>query len=286
MKTYNNYFVFQNTDGSLLITSDGINSIPNAGKFINDNGGIEAILSACTEVDDLADNGKYNGLIVTYSGFTYGYVVTNRCYAGMAHNLEEAIQIIEGFKTYMNSNNSNLKVNDYTREKLAKYFDMAASGDFKFEPLKTTGCGNWEINISRAKADTVRDHFLILHLEADKLRKERIEKAKQEEQKKLAEMHEERKGWYAVSLTFQCYEYNSRLGMVAKEKTFTGQCIANSQMNAYDKACEEVRNNYPALEVFDWGCPTNDNTFYATFLGMKVDGGYSVEAWEEFMKNN
>lgn len=48
-KTNNLYFVVLNEDGSLFITSDGVNSIPNAGQFILSMGGIQKVLDRCTE---------------------------------------------------------------------------------------------------------------------------------------------------------------------------------------------------------------------------------------------
>lgn len=43
------YFVTLNEDGSLFITSDGINSIKNAGMFILSRGGIQRVIDRCTE---------------------------------------------------------------------------------------------------------------------------------------------------------------------------------------------------------------------------------------------
>lgn len=43
------YFVTLNEDGTLFITSDGINSIENAGMFILSMGGIQRVLDRCTE---------------------------------------------------------------------------------------------------------------------------------------------------------------------------------------------------------------------------------------------
>lgn len=48
-KSNNLYFVIQNEDGSLFITTDGENSIPNAGSFIMGMGGIQGVLNRCTE---------------------------------------------------------------------------------------------------------------------------------------------------------------------------------------------------------------------------------------------
>ncbi len=45
----NKYEVRVNPDGSLFITSDGVNSIENAGLFIKNCGGIASILSHCTD---------------------------------------------------------------------------------------------------------------------------------------------------------------------------------------------------------------------------------------------
>ena len=48
-KSNNLYFVMLNEDGSLFITSDGENSIPNAGQFILSIGGVQRVLDRCTE---------------------------------------------------------------------------------------------------------------------------------------------------------------------------------------------------------------------------------------------
>lgn len=61
----NEYEVIQNPDGSLFITADGKNSIENAGLFIKNCGGIQAILSKCKdstigieEYKELSSQGK------------------------------------------------------------------------------------------------------------------------------------------------------------------------------------------------------------------------------------
>lgn len=43
--------VYTNTDGTLLLTKDGINSIPNAGHFIVSAGGKEKLLSRCVDLE-------------------------------------------------------------------------------------------------------------------------------------------------------------------------------------------------------------------------------------------
>lgn len=46
------YFIRQNEDGSLFITKDGTTSIQNAGMFINNMGGIQAIIDRSTEMSE------------------------------------------------------------------------------------------------------------------------------------------------------------------------------------------------------------------------------------------
>jgi len=43
--------VKQNEDGSLFLTKDGVNSMDNAGWFINSMGGIQSVLNRCVESD-------------------------------------------------------------------------------------------------------------------------------------------------------------------------------------------------------------------------------------------
>lgn len=50
--------VKQNEDGSLFLTKDGVNSMENAGWFINSMGGIQSVLNRCIESDMSFDEFK------------------------------------------------------------------------------------------------------------------------------------------------------------------------------------------------------------------------------------
>ena len=77
------------------------------------------------------------------------------------------------------------------------------------------------------------------------------------------------------------------LNMRRVYKTFSGYTIAESKMDAYLKAANHECQDLCAEKglIFESCGEWNSGTTEVQFLGMKTDYGYSVEAWEEYMKS-
>lgn len=154
----------------------------------------------------------------------------------------------------------------------------------KWHDLRTTGCGCWGIDVYRAEAPTLEEHNAIVNARREAEKAERIRIAKERTAKALEEFKVIRKGWYYVELEMTTMNINGR----RVHKTFSGHTIAESKMDAYLKAanheCQDIcaENGLIFEDCGEW----NSSTTEVQFLGMKTDYGYSVEAWEEYMKAN
>lgn len=153
----------------------------------------------------------------------------------------------------------------------------------KSNTVRTTGCGRSSISIHPALADTLEEHERIY--QQQKAERHERERARHEAyvQAQLDALNEQRRGWYEVELTYQQAYFHSNDGIRWRWKTFLGEVIADSGQDAYDKAIEHLTNNIENLP--DSRYPDElSNDFCFTFLGMKTDDGFSVEAWEEYMR--
>ena len=284
------YIVLQNADDTLFVTKDGVESIPNAGQFIMSYGGIQGLLDACEEVEDPVCDGQYHGLLVVYRNGPgcYGHYKGAK-YEAVVHELNEAISAIETWHTYCNPNYSTIIVNENAKAKLIKCIELAKRGELKRESMKSTNCGSNAIEVYPAMADTLGADRIIRAVEIHKKRMERIRIANEEREQRMTEMYQVRRGWYSVMMTFSCYYWSNRRGeMLWGQKEFSGKVIANSQLDAYNKACHDIEVNSDPFKCQgpEFPDPTNQSMFDAYFLGMKTDEGYSLEAWEEFSKTD
>ena len=232
---------------------------------------------------------------VTYGGYDrIGRVWTP--YKAIAHSPEEAIAVINTWHLYGATKTSGdlIEVNERTAEKIREIFANGLgtypSGEprTRSEELRTKNCGAWGITLYPALADTIEEHERIYKEQCKAAREERKRKAAEERDRRMTEMGRERKGWYAVMMTFHCWRWNDRRGEHQwVERQFSGNCIASSQMDAYHKACQDIEKNTDPFDGqgFEFPDMTNQSMFDATFLGVKTDDGYSVEKWEEWKKN-
>lgn len=242
-------------------------------------------------------NNDFYGFVICYGGYSdwkREYVYTDSV---LAPTLQEAVSAIESWHNYNNRRNANLIVNDASMEALKLFYDnqhLCSKHDHQYSlafktnnvELATSNCGAWRVCLSTARAATLEEHEAIIKAEYEERKRERIAKAQEEKNKCLEKMNTIRRGWYSIFLSFECLEWNERRGgMINTQKEFTAQCIADSQMDAYNKACKDVKLKHPELDIWEFPDPTNQNYFYASFLGMKTDDGYSVKAWEEAKEN-
>ncbi len=216
-------------------------------------------------------------------------------YKAIAHTADEAIAVINTWHTYgRKTTGDNLVVNECTEEKIRTLFrdglGSYPSGQPRIcETMRTTGCGCWDISFYPALADTLEEHERIYNDQREAARQERMRQAEAAKQRRLAELNEQKRGWYHVELDLRLLVYNNHGNDYHTDMTFSGNVIADSGMDAYYKAVKDIKNegfthrgNIATLE--SWAAPASHGYSFL-FLGMKTDNGYSVEEWEEWKKN-
>ena len=236
-----------------------------------------------------------NVFLVTYGGRASNgntYVP----YKAIAHTADEAIAVINTWQTYGGRRDyaSPIMVNATTEQKIRTLFrdglGSYPSGQPRTcETMRTTGCGAWDISFYPALADTLEEHERIYNEQREVARGMRIAQAKAVKELRLKKLNEQKRGWYHVELNLRLSVFNNHGNDYRTDMTFSGNVIADSGMDAYDKAVKDIKNdsfthrgNIAMLE--SWAEPeSRDYSF--TFLGVKTDEGYSVEKWEEWHKN-
>lgn len=216
-------------------------------------------------------------------------------YKAIAHTADEAIAVINTWKTYGRKTTGDcLVVNERTAEKIRALFrdglGSYPSGQPRTcETMRTTGCGAWDISFYPALADTLEEHERIYNEQREAAKQERMRQAEAARQRRLAELNEQKRGWYHVELDLRLSVFNNHGNDYRTDMTFSGNVIADSGMDAYDKAVKDVKNdtfthrgNMAILE--SWADPESHGYSFQ-FLGVKTDEGYSVEKWEEWKKN-
>ena len=97
-------------------------------------------------------------------------------YTAIAHSADEAIAIINTWKTY-GHRDENIHVNDYTAGKIRELFEKGIKPEHQgqrvcYGDFRTTGCGCWSISFYPALADTLEQRYGIcirLSTQADPL---------------------------------------------------------------------------------------------------------------------
>lgn len=219
-------------------------------------------------------------------------------YKAIVHTADEAIAVINTWNTYgkpdslaANPEWLHIKVNAITEQKIRTLFrdglgSYPSGAARTCETMRTTGCGAWDISFYPAQADTLEEHERIYNERREAARQERMRQAKEAQHRRLAELNEQKRGWYHVELELCLSVFNNHGNDYRTDKTFSGNVIANSGMDAYDKAVKDIRSagfthrgNMAILE--SWAEPTSHG-YEFLFLGVKTDDGYSVEKWEEW----
>jgi hypothetical protein len=219
-------------------------------------------------------------------------------YKAIAHTADEAIAVINTWQTYGGKRDyaSPIMVNATTEQKIRDLFrdgfGTYPSGQPRtYVGLRTTGCGAWEIGFHPALADTIEEHERIYNEQREAAKAERKRLAEAAIQSRLAELNEQRKGWYHAELTIRAMVFAQKGDDYMTDLTFSGNVVADSGADAYDKALKHVmdhpeelthRGNMATLHAWP-DMTSHDYSF--TFLGVKTDEGYSVEKWEEWKKN-
>ena len=231
-------------------------------------------------------------IFVCYSGNDrYGNTYTP--YKAIAKTADEAIAVINTWQSYGGKRDyaSPIMVNATTEQKIRDLFrdgfGTYPSGQPRtYVGLRTTGCGAWEIGFHPALADTLEEHERIYNEQREAAKQERIRLAEIAKQRRLGELNEQKRGWYHVELELRLSVFNNHGNDYRTDMTFSGNVIADSGIDAYDKAVKSIHNegfthrgNIAMLE--SWAESTS-NGYEFLFLGVKTDDGYSVEKWEEW----
>lgn len=231
--------------------------------------------------------------LVCYSGSDrYGNKYTP--YKAVVHTADDAIAVINSWKTYGKKDSTNeweqIKVNAPTEKKIRTLFSDGL-GTNKWESMRTTGCGCYDIVFYPALADTLEEHERIYNEQREAAKKERMRQAEEARKRRMEELNVQRRGWYHVELMLRVYVFARHGNDYHEQPTYSCTMIADSGMDAYEKTVkwvkehpEEimVRGNMTALET--WAEPTSHNYSFE-FLGVKTDEGYSVKLWEEWKEN-
>lgn len=227
--------------------------------------------------------------LVSYEGFSRN---NNPCnpYKAVVHTADEAIAVINTWHTY-GHHDEFIVVNDTSEKKIRELFSNGFVKTYEGNKstaitLRTTGCGCWDIVIRPAFADTLEEHNRIYNEQRESAKQERIRLAEIAKQRRLGELNEQKRGWYHVELELRLSVFNNHGNDYRTDMTFSGNVIADSGMDAYDKAVKSIHNegfthrgNIAMLE--SWAESTS-NGYEFLFLGVKTDDGYSVEKWEEW----
>jgi hypothetical protein len=230
---------------------------------------------------------------VTYGGRVSNRVINYVPYKAIVHTADEAIAIINTWKTYGGNrgHNTMIVVNDFAERKIRELFRDGFGTYPSGEPrtyvgVRTTGCGAWDIAFHPALADNIEEHQRIYDEKREAAKQERMRQAEEARQRRMAELVEQKRGWYHVELELCLSVFNNHGNDYRTDQTFSGNVIANSGMDAYDKAVKEIKNegfahrgNMAILE--SWAEPTSHG-YEFLFLGVKTDEGYSVEKWKEW----
>lgn len=219
-------------------------------------------------------------------------------YKAIAKTADEAIAVINTWQTYGGKRDyaSPIMVNATTEQKIRDLFrdgfGTYPSGQPRtYVGLRTTGCGAWEIGFHPALADTLEEHERIYNEQREAAKAERKRLAEAAIQGRLAELNEQRRGWYHAELTVRAMVFAQKGNDYMTDLTFSGNVIADSGADAYNKALDHVqrhpeelvhRGNMATLHAWP-DMTSHDYSF--TFLGVKTDEGYSIEKWEEWKKN-
>ncbi|MCR5066182.1 MAG: hypothetical protein K6A67_10530 [Bacteroidales bacterium] len=227
--------------------------------------------------------------LVSYEGFLRN---NNPCnpYKAVVHTADEAIVVINTWHTY-GHHDEFIVVNDTAEKKIRELFSNGFVKTYEGNKstavtLRTTGCGCWDIVIRPALADTLEEHNRIYNEQREAAKQERMRQAEVAKQRRLVELNEQKRGWYHVELELRLSVFNNHGNDYRTDMTFSGNVIADSGMDAYDKAVKSIHNegfthrgNIAMLE--SWAESTS-NGYEFLFLGVKTDDGYSVEKWEEW----
>lgn len=230
------------------------------------------------------------GFVFTYEGYTRNNQHLTH-YTVLATTPEELYAQMSDWHIYGNAERELITPNANFRAIINAIF----SGDGQYRnvngmmndtpkrDIKTTGCGCFGINYTPALAATLDEHLALVRKAEEDAKAERIRLANEKTAELRKEFNEVRRGWYYVEIDFSADTSNGHRVF----RTFSGYTIADSKMDAYNKALYNDIKDLCASRglIFERATEWNGSTTDVRFVGLKTDDGFSVEAWEEYMNN-
>lgn len=156
----------------------------------------------------------------------------------------EAINFIN--KLSYRGNSHSITCNEHTQKILIDLFNGENLPQYgkpfqSYYSVATTGCGNTNVNLYLALADTLEEHNEILAKEKKEKESEEIQKREQRNQEYLEMMHEIQKGWYIVTVTGLAFKIRGNDGKITKSV----KVLAENKMDAYNKSIKHLEENPP-----------------------------------------
>lgn len=220
----------------------------------------------------------------------FGVVVTYCGYVALAHDAEEAKAAIRSWHTYHNESSHTLVVEDgsHADKAIRAIFGEKVDSDsinmygLKTYDIRATFCGSKGINFWPALGPTLEEHQALYEAKRKAEEDERRRKRDEREQAMLADFHEHRKGWYRVEVEITALTASAR----RKQFTASGYGCCSNKMQAYERFCVHDVPEMCSARALTFESVSPWDSAYTTveFVGMKVDGGYSIAAWEEYQK--
>lgn len=205
-------------------------------------------------------------------------------------NADEAIEAISKFHLpgwspkHPEANLFNIKPLAPGKEKtLRVYFWELFNGQPILCDYVTKRSG-YELRINKALADTPEEHKRLYKEACEQYRQQR-EKQDRQTAERLSIFTQHRRGWYRVSYEVCVSTWRDVTSFQSLD--YSVDIIADSMMDAFEQSerlcqAECERKGY----LYQYRSSWHDTRTDATFLGMKVDGGYSLTAWDEFHSEN
>ena len=134
---------------------------------------------------------------ITYGGSARNGI-TYVPYRAIVHSADEAIAVINTWKSYGRKNSTsladNIVVNERTAEKIRALFREGIKPEHEgkvilYSTMRTTGCGAWEISFYPAMGNTLAEHERIYNEQREAAKQERMRQAEAAKQRRLEELY-------------------------------------------------------------------------------------------------
>jgi uncharacterized FlaG/YvyC family protein len=187
----------------------------------------------------------------------------------LAKNSEEAVNFINSL--------NGITANNYTISILEDYFTLGGSKiqdiwkrGMAFE-IATTGCGSSRIMCYKPLASTLEKHNEIILQRKQEQEQEQAKKRAEREQEYLAEMYEDLKGWYIVTITGLAFKLRGNDGKVTKSV----KVLANNKMQAYNLAVKYLEENPPKNVTHFYSFESSKSTLIE-YVGIWTDEAQEI----------